>query len=107
MKSALGAKGAIDYFQQATNERLCLWKWATRLGKAEGSISDIAEATVEACEDAVSMKAQAWAQYQQATNKLPALPEPDYVNGFKTARSKAMFYVAATKAGHCSADEEK
>lgn len=106
LKSAIGKAGTIDFEQQSTNENVCLWRWATRLAPANGSIADVAEGAIGACEDAITMKALAYAQLQKKLDNMPAQPAADYEGEFRSARRKAMFYVAASRAGNCPIPHE-
>jgi len=91
-----------DTLQTAYDVKRCVHRWSFRLAQAEGSISDVAQAVVEACREPIGNHALAIGaeNLKAAQNGTPTTSDALEVIE-ANAKATATFYVTMARAGHC------
>lgn len=72
----------------------CVHKWAYRLARAPGAASDIAEATIQACDDVALWNSRKLTDFEAR--------QREYRQQIALAREQALFRVVQARAGKCS-----
>jgi hypothetical protein len=96
------SKLGYDFEAQSKKAQACVARWGIRLSRAEGTLTELSQATVAACEYEILTKAEVFAAEQTRAGS-PVSSDDTLARFRKEAQQTAMFQVAMGRAGGCPA----